>query len=135
MSSLQPALIERFSELVRGGARILLTGPQDADGDSLGASLALARVLRNHWSVDVDVAGLASPAYSWLPDTDLLIPDDKVEAVYEMVVVMDGDRHRLAPAVAKAFEAAGTKAIVDHHRTTQAAGYDLALIDSESPAT
>ncbi|MEE2750233.1 MAG: DHH family phosphoesterase [Myxococcota bacterium] len=135
MSTLQPALLERFSELVRAEGRVLLTGPQDADGDSLGASLALARVLRTHWGVEVDVAGVASPAYAWLPDTDQLVADDVVKPVYSMVVVMDGDRHRLAPAVEQAFEQASTKAIVDHHRTTVSEGYDIALIDAESPAT
>ncbi len=135
MSTLQPALLDRFSLLIRGGKRVLLTGPQDADGDSLGASLALARALRIQWSVDVDVAGVASPAYSWLPDIELLISDEKVEPVYGLVVVMDGDRHRLAPAVSRAFQGAEHKAIVDHHRTTESEGYDLALIDAQSPAT
>lgn len=106
----------------RPGARLLLTGPVDLDGDSIGACLALRRVL-GRYGVRAEVAGDLPWRYDGIPEADSLVPDALIEPVYHAVVVLDGDRHRLTPTVAAAFEAANLRGLVDHHASTRTDGY------------
>lgn len=118
-----------------GGRRLLLTGPSDPDGDSIGACLALARGLAALGCTDVVVSGTAGFRYGWLPGARQMVPDGEVSPDFDVVVVLDGDRHRLHPVVAAAFAAAEARVILDHHRSTQPKGYELALIVPEAAST
>ncbi len=115
--------------------RVLLTGPTGPDGDSIGACLALASALRRLGDTPVDVAGVASYRYSWMPGADRMIADRDVKPQYDLVIVLDGDATRLEPQVAAAFDAARVKAIVDHHRSTRPDAYDVAFIDHDAAST
>jgi phosphoesterase RecJ-like protein len=118
--------------------RILLTGPMYPDGDSIGACLALARGLRILApDTHTDVVGDISFRYSWMPGADEIMPDHALTgaAPYDLAIVLDGDRTRLEPPVAAAFDKAGTVAIIDHHSSTTPEGYDIALIDPDSAST
>lgn len=108
--------------------RVLLTGPVQPDGDSLGACLALQRVLQAH-NIACDVTGHASYRYRRLPGIGELLADDALDVHYDAVVVLDGDRHRLPPGAAEAFERARTKGIIDHHASTRADGYTHFWVD------
>ena len=121
--------------LVESATRVLLTGPEDPDGDSFGACLALQRAIRSLTDARVDVAGVAGFRYAWLPGAAEMVPDQAIAGPYDLAIVLDGDRHRLSPPVARAFHRAATTAIVDHHDTTSAQGYTLALIDREAEST
>jgi len=134
-STLNPEQVEQLGVLVQQAQGILLTGPNAADGDSLGASLALARAIRFRFGVPVDVAGECSRAYRFLPDAEDLLENSAVRPHYGLVVVLDGDCGRLAREVEAAFRAAPVTAIVDHHRTTTEEGYTLGLINPESAST
>lgn len=125
---------DQLRALALAGGRVLLTGPMDPDGDSLGACLALARGLRA-CGAEVAVAGSAGWRYALLPDADTLLPDAAVEGAWGLVVVLDGDRHRLEPPVARAFATARARALLDHHRSNDAQGYDLAWVDAGAPST
>ena len=113
---------------------VLLTGPVSPDGDSLGACLALQRVLAQR-GVAAAVCGQASYRYGSLPGIQHLLPDDEVGTDWQLVVVLDGDRHRLTPPVARAFEAAAARAIVDHHGSTVDDGYDHFWVESGAAST
>jgi phosphoesterase RecJ-like protein len=69
--------------------RVLLTGPVDPDGDSLGACLALARAINHLSTAKVDVAGNLPYRYRFLPDAAGLVPDADLQQAYDLVVVMD----------------------------------------------
>ncbi|MFZ5476453.1 MAG: DHH family phosphoesterase [Myxococcota bacterium] len=113
----------------------MLTGPEGPDGDSIGACLALRRLLHVRApGVRVDVAGSPGHRYAWLPDAAAMLPDAQVGA-YDGVVVLDGDRRRLPPAVTRAFDGAAWTGIVDHHVSTDTAGYTLALFDPRAEST
>lgn len=122
-------------DAARGAGSVLLTGPVAPDGDSIGACLALARGLRAMGVGRVDVAGVVSYRYAWMPGADGMIPDAGIEPGYDLVIVLDGDARRLEAPVAAAFQAARTRAIVDHHRSTRPEGYDLALLDPSAAST
>lgn len=121
--------------LIEGAERILLTGPEDPDGDSIGACLALQRAIVKMTGAQVDVAGAASFRYAWMPGADEMLTDTHVVGPYDLAVVLDGDKTRLSPAVDRAFRGAATTAIVDHHDTTSAEGYSLAVIDRHAAST
>ena len=89
--------------------RVLLTGPIGPDGDSIGAALALQQILRAR-GVRVDVAGTPSYRYDWMPGADEMVPDAQIAPLYDAVVVLDGDCHRLPEPVRAAFEAASIRA-------------------------
>jgi len=119
-------LLER---LLDADGPVLLTGPMGPDGDSLGACLALARVLAAA-GVETTVAADAAARYRPLPGFERLVPDDALPPTsWAAVVILDGDRHRLTPPVARAFREARFRGIVDHHRSTKPDGYDVYWLD------
>ncbi|TNE89541.1 MAG: bifunctional oligoribonuclease/PAP phosphatase NrnA [Deltaproteobacteria bacterium] len=116
------------------GRRVLLSGPVGPDGDSLGACLALQHWLRTLGG-DADVAAVLPQRYAFLPNAEGIVPDSRVEPGYDAVVVLDGDRHRLAPQVEAAFEAAEVRAIIDHHASTTEDGYTHFWVDGGAVST
>src|SRR5688500_9107906 len=82
-------------------APVLLTGPSSPDGDSIGACLALARVLADR-GVPATVAGIPPHRYRWMPGADTMVPETRL-GDYAAVVVLDGDRFRLHPEVGARF--------------------------------
>ncbi|MEZ4238167.1 MAG: DHH family phosphoesterase [Myxococcota bacterium] len=119
-----------------GQGRVLLTGPTGPDGDSIGACLALQRVLRAR-GVDASVAGTAPPRFAWLPGAGEMLSDEALaeRPPEEAVVILDGDRHRLTPEVDRRFAAAPVRAIIDHHRSTTVDGYTVAWLAPEAEST
>jgi len=126
---------ESLLEHVRASRRVLLTGPEGPDGDSIGACLALQRLLA--WAapgVRVDVAGDPGARYGFLPGAEQMVPDPQVGHA-DGVVVMDGDRRRLPAPVAAAFDGARWTALVDHHRSTDPALYTVSVFDPGAEST
>ena len=136
-----PSAISTFSAAFRDVIRpeerrsVLVTGPADPDGDSIGAALALAWALRRQGVTDVTVSGTPSARYAWLPGAAEMVPDQQVREHYDVVIVVDGDRHRLHPRVARAFASATARVIVDHHLSTRPVGYELSLIVPNAAST
>lgn len=122
--------------LVAGAHSILLTGPVDPDGDSVGACLGLARLIRaRHGKARVAVAGDPGARYAGLPDAAGMLPDADIAPDWDVVIVMDGDKSRLTSEVDAAFKAAKKRVIVDHHGTTTSEGYDLAILSPQTEST
>jgi bifunctional oligoribonuclease and PAP phosphatase NrnA len=119
-----------FDVLTHSG-RVLLTGPTAPDGDSIGACLALQRVLRER-GVDAVVAGSPPLRYRWLVGADQMVPDDAVADDFTAVVVLDGDRHRLSRPITDRFERAPVRGIIDHHASTRPDGYTHVWLDPRS---
>jgi len=113
---------------------VLLTGPVSPDGDSLGACLALKRVLAQH-GVHATVCGDASYRYRALPGIEEVVPDATIGPSWSTVVILDGDRHRLTPPVRAAFADASVKGIIDHHASTVDDGYTHFWVDADAAST
>ncbi len=116
------------------GARVLLSGPIEIDGDSIGACLALRRVLARH-GVEADVAGDLPWRYDTIPQAERLLPDAQVTPIYSAVVILDGDKHRLKPEVEAAFHAASLRGLIDHHASTRIDGYTHAWLAPKATST
>ncbi len=123
--------------IVTGSARALLTGPTEVDGDSIGASLALARVLE-HAHPELDVV-VASPApvprrYRFLDGVERVVLPQDLAGPFDVAFLLDGVRHRIGE-VGPHFDAAGVRVLVDHHMSSEPADYDLALLDGRRAST
>lgn len=133
------ATLAEFASLLRqrvGAARrVLLTGPSDLDGDSVGAALALASGIRQLSGAEVTVSGRPGTRYDWLDGAAGMVPEIAVTPCHDVVIVVDGDRHRLHAAVEAAFVAADARVILDHHHSTRPRGYELAWVDAQAPST
>jgi phosphoesterase RecJ-like protein len=128
-------VVVQLLERLRNSTRVLLTGPEGPDGDSLGACLALQRLAAVAApGVRVDVAGVPASRYAWMPGASAIVPDSAVGA-YDGVVVLDGDRSRLPAPVARAFSGAAWTGLIDHHRSTDASLYDVALFAPTAEST
>lgn len=124
-----------FLSAVRGSGRVLLTGPEGPDGDSIGACLALQRALATLApAVKVEVAGVPGFRYDWLLGADSMLRESQI-GDYDGVVVLDGDRHRLPKAVARAFASARWTGLIDHHRSSGGDGYTLPWVDPVCEST
>lgn len=123
-----------FQALLAASGPVLLTGPVSPDGDSLGACFALARVLRDR-GVDVSVTGAPSWRYTWMPGIEGLLPDEDLGTDWQAVVVLDGDRQRLEPGAAAAFDAAPLRGIIDHHASTRPDGYTHPWLEPQATST
>lgn len=121
-------------DALSGAGSVLLTGPVCPDGDSIGACLALQRVLAR-LGIPSDVAGEPSYRYDWLPGAAGMKPDETIRPGYGAVVVLDGDRHRLPGPVSAAFDAAPIKGLIDHHASTSLDGYTHPWLDPAAAST
>ena len=83
----------------------------------------------------VHVTGETNYRYDWMPGAATMLNDQELNDAYDVVVVMDGDRTRLTGRVSALFEGATTKALVDHHGSTDPGGYDVVILDPTSPST
>ena len=125
----------RLLHMVRGSARVVLTGPEGPDGDSIGACLALQRMLAVVApAVQVTVAGDPGYRYGFLPGADGMVADADV-ADAEGVVILDGDRRRLPTPIAGVVDRARWTGLVDHHRSTDTSAYDVAVFDAAAEST
>lgn len=134
-SAPDPAVAADLLLRVRGSARVVLTGPEGPDGDSIGACLGLRRVLRSLApGVVVDVVGRPGSRYAFLPDAAEMMPNSRAAGA-DGVVVLDGDCNRLPVEVKAAFDAARWTGLVDHHHSTDSSGYAVALLAPTAEST
>ncbi len=139
-------VVGRILSLLRAGRSFLITSQLDPDGDSVGSQLALRRVILAEIG---DGAEAGEPArriavvnqvpcpkrYAFLPDAEAIVTPADVEGrSFDVGFVLDGGVDRTGTA-RPLFQACRQKVIVDHHKTTQAAGYDIAFIEPEISST
>jgi phosphoesterase RecJ-like protein len=127
--------VDALRDALASARSILLTGPRAPDGDSIGATLALGRAAAVLGEAEITVAGKANFRYNWMPGASELVLPDQVKPIYDVVIVMDGDKTRLDKEVEVAFKAAEVKILVDHHGSTDPDGYEICVLDSGSPST
>ena len=135
--------IGRILELVRSDSTgsILITSQLDPDGDSVGSQLALRRVLLAELGAAAAdriaiVNQVACPKrYRFLADSESIVtPEEVAGRSFDLGFVLDGGVDRTGN-VRPLFEGCRKKVIIDHHKTTQGAGYDVPFIDPKLSST
>ena len=135
MSIAQPqGLIDELKDLLDRNQEVLIFGHKDADGDTLGCSLAFAEALRARGKVVYVVIPPPLPdKYSWMPGFDQIVEGPPPGADVHLVLFFDaGNMARSGSAVDQIHDHS-TMVNVDHHSSNSRFG-DLNLIDPDAAA-
>lgn len=132
-----------FFDRLRAHERYVLTTHVRPDGDAIGATLALARVLeRLGKHVTVALADAAPDHLAWLPGAGALAPFEgtvaqrEAVAAADAVVVLDANQRSRLGTVGTALEAAAgaTSYLIDHH-TLPEVWFDHAFVRETASST
>jgi phosphoesterase RecJ-like protein len=108
----------RIVDSLEEAASAALSSHEHSDGDSLGALLGLAQVLRDRGKTVLPALpddAAVPPQYRFLPGRDLLVPMSALPEAPDLFVAMDcGNLDRLAGLKAKA-SASRVLVNIDHH--------------------
>ncbi|MFM8269460.1 MAG: DHH family phosphoesterase [Pseudomonadota bacterium] len=134
--------IESLGIALSSAQRILITAPGAADGDSIGAQLALQRMLKHRFpekKVFVVNDELLPPRYQFLPDAESVytpetLSESKEKPEFDIAFVVDGGIDR-AGRVKAWFDKTPTTVFIDHHAISCEYPYSLKLVDPLASAT
>jgi bifunctional oligoribonuclease and PAP phosphatase NrnA len=126
---------DTLREMCTNARSILLTGPDFPDGDSIGACLALKKAIERISSAHIDVTGVITFRYQWMPEINSFKKDNSLLSQYDLAIVLDGDRYRLPPTVEIAYNNSNKTVLIDHHSSTDPSVYSLAILDTISAST
>jgi len=126
--------VDQLRELFDQHQQIMVLGHKDADGDTLGCSLAFGEALRALGKdVSVVMPQPLSQKYSWMPGFDHIVERPPAGAHIRLVLFFDaGSMERSGSAVEHIAEDA-TIVNVDHHPSNSRFG-DLNIVDPEASA-
>ena len=125
-------------ERVRGARRVLAVGHENPDADTLGASMAIVRLVEAlGGAADPVTSDKPAPLYDYLPGVERVRTDPDPTADYDLVVISDcGSLERVGEVGvrhAELFERL-PRVVIDHHASNDAAG-DADWIDPAAAAT
>jgi phosphoesterase RecJ-like protein len=123
---------------IAAARRVLAVGHENPDADTLGATLAVCRMVERAGGVATAVfADPVPPLYDYLPAVARARTDPDPSIDYDLLVVSDcGSLDRIGPVVTRhpaLFERL-PRVVVDHHASNEAAG-PLDWIEPASAAT
>lgn len=134
--------LKEFEEKLKHAKRVLITAPGAADGDSIGAQLALRRMLlHRHPSLEVRIVNdeMLPNRYLFLPDCEYAETPEKYWASgsskqFDIAICVDGGIDR-AGRVREMYEAAATTVFIDHHAISCQFPYTIRLVEPSASAT
>jgi phosphoesterase RecJ-like protein len=134
VSVAQLAGVDELKELLDRNQEVLIFGHKDADGDTLGCSLAFAEALRARGKeVYVVIPPPLPDKYSWMPGFDQIVEGPPPDADVHLVLFFDaGNMARSGSAVDLIHDHA-TVVNVDHHSSNSRFG-DINIIDPDAAA-
>lgn len=127
---------------MESASRILITSPGAADGDSIGAQLALRRmILQRFPSLSVFIVNdEALPLrYRFLPDADCVhtpesFSESREPSQFDVAIIVDGGIDR-AGRVRPYFESAKTNVFIDHHAVSIEFPYNIRIVEPTASST
>ncbi len=136
----QNELIE-FEKALKSAKRVLITAPGAADGDSIGAQLALRRMLRNKYSCEIYIINDEELPlrYQFLPDAEHSLTPEKYAATgkssqFDLGIIVDGGIDR-AGRVKAMYDQCPTKVFIDHHAVSCDYPYTIKMVEPDASAT
>lgn len=133
-SSVPDAVVDR----IKSARRVLAVGHENPDADTLGATLAIARIVEHlGGSADAVCTDPVPPLYAFLPDAERVRTDPEPAAPYDLLVISDcGSLDRVGDVAKRHPElfARLPRVVVDHHASNDDAG-EAVWIDPSSAAT
>jgi len=131
-----PALLTQYArvkELIDGNRQVLIFGHKDADGDTLGCSLAFAEALRSQGKeVWVLIPPPLPEMYEWLPGFDQLVESPPAGADPGLVLFFDAGNMERSGAGVQHIASHATIVNIDHHKTNAMFGH-LNVIEASPP--
>jgi len=126
--------IDQRKELCERHSHVMILGHKDADGDTLGCSLAFAEALRERGKrVSVVIPHPLPQKYAWMPGFDQIVETPDSAETIDLVLFFDaGNMERSGSAATHVAEHA-TIVNVDHHTSNSRFG-DVNIIDPEASA-
>lgn len=122
--------------------RVLITAPGSADGDSVGAQLAVRRMILHRFP-RLDVVVLNDepypPRYLFMPESNVATTPEAFKesgkpAEFDVGIIVDGGLDR-AGRVREVFESCPTTVFIDHHAVSAKFNYKIRIVDSNAAAT
>jgi phosphoesterase RecJ-like protein len=134
LSAVPEVVIERL----RGAGRVLAVSHENPDADTLGAALAVGRLVESFGgTTDLLCSDPVPTLYGFMPGVERFRTDPDPEATYDLVVILDcGSLERIGAVGvrhAELFERL-PRLIVDHHASNDAGG-EADWIDPVAAAT
>jgi phosphoesterase RecJ-like protein len=126
--------VDQLRELCERHDHVMVLGHKDADGDTLGCSLAFGEALRALGKrVSIVIPHPLPQKYSWMPGFDQLLESPDEAAPVDLVLFFDsGSLERSGSAAAHVNENV-TIVNVDHHSSNSRYG-DVNIIDPQASA-
>jgi len=134
--------IENLTQVLREARRVLITAPGAADGDSIGAQLALRRMILHRFpSLQVFIVNDEElpPRYRFLPDAEkVFVPEtfaaSNEKQQFDVGFVVDGGIDR-AGRVKEWFDKVAVKVFIDHHAISCDYPYTIRIVEPVASAT
>lgn len=134
LSAVPDIVVERL----RGARRVLAVSHENPDADTLGAALAVVRLVEALGSAADPVCTDPVPAiYAFLPGVERVRSDPDPDVAYDLLVILDcGSLDRVGDVGVRHAElfARLPRVIIDHHASNDAAG-EADWIDRDAAAT
>ena len=125
LAALASAVPDEVVRRLRAGRRVLAVGHENPDGDTLGATLAIVRMVEQLGGrADPVITDPIPAVYGFLPDVERVRTDPDPAAPYDLLVVSDcGTLDRVGAVRERHAELFGRlpRVVVDHHVSNEAA--------------
>jgi bifunctional oligoribonuclease and PAP phosphatase NrnA len=126
--------VDQLRELCERHRQIMVLGHKDADGDTLGCSLAFAEALRRLGKqVSVVMPHPLSQKYSWMPGFDEVADRPAEGSDIQLVLFFDAGNLERSGSAAEHIADQATIVNVDHHPSNSRFG-DVNIIDPDASA-
>src|SRR5215467_10846949 len=126
--------VDQLRELCDQHQQIMVLGHKDADGDTLGCSLAFGEALRARGrDVSIVMPQPLSQKYSWMPGFDLIAERPPAGADIRLVLFFDAGNIERSGSAVEHIAAQATIVNVDHHPSNSRFG-DVNIVDPEASA-
>lgn len=126
--------VDRLKALLEEHDEVLIFGHKDADGDTLGCSLAFAEALRARGKhVSVVIPPPHPEMYHWLPGFEMVVDAPTLGTDVTLVLFFDAGNMERSGSAVKLIADHATIVNLDHHSSNSRFG-DVNLIDPDASA-